>query len=159
MALVPATMVSGFTALFQGGALGAVAGANQMASIYASYAMTGMFGTSLPVFTGAEKGVLASTLAAVFALPAPNPGAFASAWISGLTTFWLSPPIVVTGAQTGVVTAIVPASLTAALGALVATPMNTAAVAAARLAAALHTATLTCMATVAPPPATVVPIS
>ena len=159
MPLDPSSMISGFTSMFQDGPLGAVGGAKQMASIYSSYAMQGMFGASAPVFTGLEQQVLAATLAAVFSLPAPNPAAFGMAWSSGLTTFWLAPPIVVVGAQAGVVTAIPgAAAVTAQLLALVATPGNPAPVAATLLATALHAATMTAVATVAPPPGTLLPI-
>lgn len=139
--------------------MGAAPGAKKMAEIYARYASQGAFGASLPQFTGAEKAVLASTLAVVFASAAPNPAAFGTAWSTGLTTFWLAPPIIVAGAQAGVVTAIPgAAAVVAALSALVAVPSNTAAAAAAQLSSALHAATMTCIATVAPPPGTVLPI-
>jgi hypothetical protein len=152
-------MVSDFTALFQGGPLGAVQGAKKMANIYATYAKAGMFGLSVPQFTGAEEAILAATLAAVFALPVPNPAAFGLAWSAGLTTFWLAPPILVTGVQAGAVAAIPgAAAVTAPLLALVAIPANPAPVAASMLAVALHAATMTCIAAVVPPPGTTLPI-
>jgi hypothetical protein len=153
-------MQSGFTALLAGPPLGPLPAAAKMADIYATYAATGLFGASLPVFTGAEKAVLAATLAAIFALPVPNPAAWGTAWSAGVTTFWLAPPIAVAGPQVGVVTAVPgAASLIATLTAQVLIPFNPAPVAAALIAAALHAATQTVAATVAPPPATVVPIS
>jgi hypothetical protein len=159
MPLIPTTMVAGFTSIFQGPALGPVAAAQQMAKLYAAYAQLGVFGASLPVLTGLEQVLLAQTLATTFASPGPNPAAFGQAWATGLLTFWLLPPVVVAGAQAGAVTAI-PGTLAlpASLGALVASPFNTAPSAASTLALALHTATLTCLATVAPPPGTVVSI-
>jgi hypothetical protein len=160
MPLDPSSMVSGFTSLFQGPALGAGPGAAKMAQIYFQYASQGIFLANKPAFTGSEQGVLASTLAAVFALPAPNPAAFGTAWAAGVMAFWLSPPIVVAGpVQAGLVTTAVTASIPAALAALVASPSNPAPAAAAQLAAALHAATMTVIATVAPPPSTMIPIA
>ena len=128
-----------------------------MAALYAAYAQTGMFGASLPVFTGAEKAALAAKLAAVFSLPAPNPAAFGTAWSTGLTAFWLTPPIVVTGVQSGAVTALAGGATVSGVLAAIG-PSNLAPVAASKVASALHTATLTCIATVAPPPGTLVTI-
>ena len=159
MALDPTSMINGFTSMFQNGALGIQPGAAKMASIYASYAATGMFGASAPVFTGLEQELLATTLAAVFGLQVPNPTAFGTAWQTGLLAFWLTPPIVVTGVQSGLVTSIVgTTALPAALAALFAVPSNPAPVAASLLATALHVCTLTTIATVAPPPSTLVSI-
>ena len=159
MPLDPSSMISGFTSMFSGGPLGPVGGGKKMASIYATYASAGMFGASAPVFTGLEQQALAATLTAVFSLTTPNPAAFGQAWSAGLTAFWMTPPIVVTGAQAGVVTAIPgAAAVSAALAALVASPSNPAPAAASILAAALDAATRTAVATVAPPPGTVVPI-
>jgi len=158
--LDPSSMVAGFTGLFSGPALGAFPAAQKMADIYASYAALGLFGVNKPIFTGAEKTMLANTLAAVFSLPAPNPAAWGTAWSSGLTAFWLAPPIIVTGpAQAGLVTAIPGAlSLIGVLAAQTAAPSNPPPVVAAYLANALHVATLTTLATVAPPPSTIVPL-
>jgi hypothetical protein len=160
MALNPASLIQGLTVLFSGPAQSPQAAATQMANLYAAYAALGVFGASTPVFTGSEKQLLASTLAQTFSTPGPNPAAFGTVWSKGLTAFWLTPPIVVAGVQSGVVTAIPgAATLPASLGALVAIPSNSPATAASKLANALHTATQTVVATVAPPPGTVVPIT
>lgn len=153
-------MQSAFTELLTGPHLGAVPAAQKMASIYATYAATGTFGPNLPVFTGLEQSVMAATLAAVFALPVPNPAAWGTAWSAAVTTFWLSPPIVVVGPTPGTVTACPGAgAIVGALLAQVLIPFSPAPVAAAYLAGVLHTATSTTIATLNIPPPTPTPIS
>lgn len=153
MPLIPATLVAGFTEVFQGPPLGPVAAAVQMANTYALYAQTGVFGPTLPIFTGLERASLAATLGQAMALPGPAPPAFGAAWALGLNSFWLAPPIVVAGGGTGAVVSIFgTSSLAGTLDALVAIPFNPAPQAAALLATALDIATRTCIAAVVIPP-------
>lgn len=152
-------MIADFTALLVGPPLGPIAGAAKMANIYSKYTKAGQFGLSLPVFTGLEEQVLAATLAAVFVLPVPNPVAWGTAWSLGLTTYWLAPPIAVAGPQVGAVTTFTGGpGVLAALTAQVLIPFSPPPVAATLIATALHVASLTVIATVAPPPSTAVPL-
>jgi hypothetical protein len=153
MPLIPATLIAGFTELFQGPPIGPMAAAFQMANTYALYAQTGIFGPTLPVFTGLERVSLATMLGQAMSVPGPAPPAFGASWALGLTNFWLAPPIIVAGGGTGAVVSILgTTSLAGALDALVAIPFNPAPQAAAFLATALDIATRTCIAAVVIPP-------
>lgn len=160
MPLNPVSLTLALTAVFQSFPPTAALCAAGMASAYSSYAAAGMFGAGVPLITGSNTSAMTALLLAAIASPLTgNPAAFGAAWSAGLTAFWMTPPIVVTGAQSGVVTGIPGAAAVAVpLGAAAANLTNTAPVFAAILAAALHAATLTTLATVAPPPGTIITI-
>jgi hypothetical protein len=150
-----------FLSLFQTGTPVAMDAATKMANAYTNYCRTGLFGTSVPTILPGATALLQATLLNAMATPVSGtPAKFAQAWANGVQAFWLAPPVAVLGVQSGVVTAIPGATaLTGILTTLFANPANPAAVVAAQLASALDTATKTAIATVAPPPATMVPIS
>ena len=161
MALDSAGLIVGLTAVLQAFPPTAATCASGLAAAYASYAAAGLFGTSTVTVTPANTSALESALLAAILLPmAGNPGSFGAAWTTGLTAFWTTPPIAVVGGQAGAVTAIPGAAGAAgAITAAAAVLANTAPAFAAALGGALHTATLTTVATVAPPPGTVLTIT
>jgi hypothetical protein len=153
MALVPMTLQAPLTQLFTLSAPTADQSAEIMANAYASYVSTAMFGPSIPLFTGQEKVVMKATLLAAMNPNIPNPAGFAGAWVAGITSFWLSPPVQVVGPLVGPVTVI--PGIGALLGAmlpLLIIPSKPAALAAAGLTAAIAAATATVTATLTPPP-------
>lgn len=133
--------------------------ADALASVYTSYASACAFGASTVTIPPAKTEALAAAFLSVLATPATGSApAFAAAWASGVAAFWVGNSVV--GAQAGAVTACAgAASLVATLTPIFANNQNTAAAAAQDLATAIHTATLTTLAAVAPPPGTVLPIS
>jgi hypothetical protein len=159
MALIISVLQEGFRALFEANNLSPQSAANSLANTYRTYAQTGMFGAGIPVFTGIEEKVLASFLLASFSNPQPpNPAAWGLAWANGIASFWMTPPVLISGGQIGAVTAITGVlALPAALQAML-VPQQSAATAASTLAALLHATTLTVAATVSPPPGTLVTI-
>lgn len=159
MPLIVSTLQAALQAVFEANLSSSQAAADALAKAYATYAQAGTFGASLPVFTGLEQKALSTTLLASFASPQPpNPAAWGAAWATGLANFWMAPPIVISGPQVGVVTGIVGAPLLATSLLAMIVPQQSAATAAATLAAQLHTATLTVIGVVSPPPFTGVTI-
>jgi hypothetical protein len=155
MPLIASVLQTGFQTLFESNSISSQAAADALAKTYATYAQAGTFGASVPVFTGLEQKALSATLLASFSSPqTQNPALWGTAWAAGLANFWLAPPIVVSGAQAGLVTVALGIPLLAAALPPTIVPQQSAASAAATLAAILHTATLTVIATVAPPPGT-----
>lgn len=161
MALVSAPLRTALVGLFKNGTPVAMDAALKMADAYTNYCRTGMFGTSIPTILPGATSLLQTTLLGAMATPAAGtPAKFAKAWADGVLAFWLTPPVAVLGVQSGVVTAIPgAAALTGILTPLFANPTNTAEAVAAQLASALDTATKTTIATLAPPPATLVTIA
>ena len=81
--------------------------ADRFASTYARYARTALAGPNRPIFSGAEEAKLSSILfPAMIAPRSGTPRNLARAWQSGIASFWLTPPIVFSGANPGVVTTI-----------------------------------------------------
>jgi hypothetical protein len=162
VALVPATLSSGFLQLAKYNPPSARLAARQFAAIYTSYAKTGNGGAGFvtllpPVGTRHPEQIrLENAIYTAVAVPATGtPPTAAAAWVTGLTSFWLTPPVAITGAQSGVVAAFLGApALLAALTALFSNPLNTPTIFANSMANALHAATLTVGGLVAPPPAT-----
>jgi len=153
MPLIPMTLQGPLTQLFTQTAPTPEQSAETMANAYAQYASTALFGAGVPIFTGLEKATMKATLLAVLNPAIPNPAGFAGAWSSGISAFWLSPPIMVGGALAGPVTSVPgAASIVAAMLPLLIIPSKPAALAAAGLTAAIHAATLTTIATLQPPP-------
>lgn len=161
MALVSAPLQGALLGLFKTGTPVAMVAAQKMAEAYTNYCRTGLFGTSVPTILPSATALLQTTLLSAMSTPAAGtPSKFAKAWADGVQAFWLAPPVAVLGVQSGVVTAIPgAAALSGILTALFANPMNTAVSVAAQLASALDTATKTTVATLAPPPATLVTIA
>lgn len=159
MTLVAATLADAFEDIFDARLDDPADVADALADAYADYAAAGMFGASTVTIVPAKTAALAATIFGAIASPAAGSAAnFASAWSSGLIAFW--PGVLVVGAQSGTVTACPGAvSLVATLSAIFADTGNTVRDAAEGLANELHTATLTAVATVAPPPGTVLPIT
>ena len=145
--------------LFKTGTPVSALAAQQWAQAYVIYTSTALFGPNVPIFTGAEQAAFQAALLPVF-VPVGTAASVAAAIQSAVLAFWSSPPIAVAGpAQAGVVTAVPgAASLGAALTGILSNPLNTAETAAAQIATAIDIATRTAIATVAPPPGTVVPI-
>ena len=150
------SLASDLQSVFAGMPASPAAAANALATAYDSYASGATFGAGAPVLTG-RKSVMASTLAAGMAVPGAV-ATFAGAWATAVGSYWTG--VTVAGGQVGTCpTCPGAAGLTAGLTALFSNLANTAASAAAGLASALDTATRTCVATVSPPPGTVVPIT
>ena len=131
MALVSATLESGLAGVFAAKLPAVAQVAQQMASVYTSYASAGMVGTGTVVITPANTLAMRNAFLAVLSLPAGTPASFANAWSVGLLAFWMSPPVAVVGAQSGIVTvppaaAVVIAPITAAVLNLASTPQITA---------------------------------
>lgn len=130
--------------------------ADALAQAYDNYAAGATFGGGAPVLTG-RKAAMAGTLAGGMVVPGAA-ATFAAAWASAVGAYWTG--VAVAGAQTGTCpTCPGAASLTGTLTPVFANLANTAGSCAAALAGALDTATRTCVATVTPPPGTVVPIA
>ncbi len=130
-----------------------------LADVYALYAAAGLFGASTVTIDGPREAALATALeVGLVEPPAGSMATFCAAWGTGLGAFWTG--AVVVGAQAGATNSCPgAAALGAALVAALSNPQHTKETAAAAFAAALHAATVTVTATVAPPPATVLPIT
>lgn len=127
----------------------------KLAKAYFDYAGGATFGSCLPTLTGRDSA-LASTLGSSLTLPGLA-ATHAAAWGAGVTAFWSG--VAVAGAGQAGTTAppTGAAVLVSALTAGFAVTGNTAAQQAQMLADALDTCTKTVLATVAPPPGTVLP--
>jgi hypothetical protein len=154
--LDPSSLTQAFVAIFAAPQPTPAVAAQKMAQAYFSYASAGTFGPNLPVLAGRDSALQSTLLGAIAAPAAGSPATFGAAWNTGLLAFWAAVPV--TGAQVGV-TAPPTAPCTPAVTAAVSNPVLPAAAVAAALATALHTCTLTVLATVAPPPSTVIPIT
>jgi hypothetical protein len=127
----------------------------KLAKAYFDYAGAAMFGSCVPTVTGRDSA-LATTLGGSLTLPGAA-ATHAAAWGAGLATFWASVPVAGAG-QAGVTAPPAgAAALVTALTTLFSTTGNTASAAAQGLSDALDTCTKTVLATVAPPPGTVLP--
>ena len=70
--------------------------ADDIAGAYREYAIKGLAGGALPIFTGVEKKVYAKTILEAIEDPLlGNPLTIAAALANGLVAFWLLPAIVV----------------------------------------------------------------
>jgi hypothetical protein len=157
MALSQSSLKSALEAVFNNPTSDKSAAATALANAYHDYAKGGTFGANTTVIPDAKRDALAATLLASIPAPAANAAAFINAWSTGLTTYWTA--VTVTGGQTG---STAPPTGTAALVSSLTTTFasqNTASAAATGLSAALHTCTLTVLAAVSPPAATVLPIA
>jgi len=158
MALNPVQLTQQLITIFQAMLPSPGVVASQLANAYTAYAKGGQFGASTPFILPTNTAALQGPLLAALLVPAAgNPATFAAAWAAGVVAFWAGVPIV--GPQVG--TVIPPIGAAALSGVLIPVFSNiasTAPLTAALLAGALHTATLTTSSTVAPPPATVLPI-
>lgn len=133
--------------------------AKEYAKIYTKYARSAQAGGGVPQVSGAQTMILEKTLYAGMASSRGSAGKIARAWANGVKSFWLSPPVAVVGAQSGVITAFPgQPALLSALSALFSNPKNTSSAWARRMASLLDTATKTVLATVTPPPGTIVPL-
>lgn len=127
----------------------------KLAAAYFNYAGGALFGSCAPTLTGRDTA-LASTLGTSLAVPGLA-ATHAAAWGAGVTTFWTG-VAVAGGGQAGVTAPPTgAAALVATLTTVFSTTGNTASAAAQALADALDLCTKTVLATVAPPPGTVLP--
>lgn len=157
--LDPGALESSLASMLATAQTSAADAALAMADAYDSYCSDAIFGSSTPQIPGTAKAAMATTILKAIANPAAgSPSTLASAWASGVATYWSGVSVV--GAQAGA-TAGCPgaASLTGSLTTVFANVANTAATCAAGMAAAIHAATMTTTATVAPPAGTVLPIA
>lgn len=157
MALVQASLKSELVTIFSSRLASPDIIAQRLAQAYTTYALAGMFGASTPVILPTHTAALQNSLKGAISNPKAGSAAlFAQAWVSGLTSFWLTPPVLVAGAQVGTVTAIPgAAALVAPLTALFLNLKASYDSVGDGLSLALHGASLTVLSTVAPPPGTV----
>ena len=71
--------------------------ASALANAYQNYALTGEFQPGFLPFLPTNVALLQQSLLAAIQIPAGNPVLFAQAWSTGLTAYWLTPPVVITG--------------------------------------------------------------
>lgn len=156
MALNPAQLTLGFTAILQAFLPSGALVAKQMALAYMAYAQGGQFGASVPTLLPTHTLALEGPLVGALLLPqGGNPANLAAAWAAGVLAFWL-PGTPVLGAQVGTVIGCPgSAALSGTLLPAFSNVFSTAPLTASLMAAAIHAATITTTATVAPPPATV----
>ena len=163
MALLPSALQAPLLALFsQKPTPSAQESSAKMAQAYYNYALAAMAPAGSVVISPSAETLLQQTLYAAMAVPLVGlPITMATAWGLGVAAFWLLPPVVVAvppaaGAVTQSATAA--ALITPALTALFLNPLNTPQITASGMSTILHAGTITVMATVAPPPGTLVPL-
>lgn len=159
MALNSAGLATAIQNVFESYPDSAADAASGLADAYYNYASAGQFGTSTIQLTPGHKSALESTLLSAIQDPeSASASGFASAWSSGVATFWTAVPVA--GAQSGVTNGCPgAAALSISLTSVFSNTENSASDAANQLATALHGATTTVTATVAPPPGTIAPIT
>lgn len=154
MPLLPIMLQEPLTRLFTEGATDPLKTATAMSDAYQQYTSLALFGAFPPVFTGLEKTLMKATILASLAPGGMNPASLANAWSTGITSWWLLPPIVV-GA--GVVSACPGAlALVPAMTAVCSVPGQPAATAAAAMAQCIDIATRTTIATIIGSPVLIV---
>ena len=159
MALIKSSLESALVVALSASPASSIAAAKGMADAYATYAGAAMAGVTLPVFTGLEKNALMSQLIAAIAVPlVGSPATLATAWSSGVSAFWLTPPVVFVGpGLAGTVSGFTGQSaLQSSLQTAFLMLTNSISQTAALMASALDVATKTVQATIAPPPGTIV---
>lgn len=140
MALVLTDLSQGFLDMANNPPPSAAEAAKKAADIYEAYAQKATGGGFPPTLTGSEKERMKVALQGAFsAVPSAAPVA-ASAWLQGLTAFWLTPPVVFgAGAVSG---AVPPLNTVVACLAGISAPAPSAEAPTTQVATCLHTATL-----------------
>ena len=107
MALDSAGLGKGIADVFKSEPSSGAQAAAKIAAEYDKYAKKGQAGPGLPLVSPAAKAAMEGALAGALASSVGSAAAVAAAFSSGLTAYWMSPPVPFSGGPaTGVVTAV-----------------------------------------------------